>query len=81
MSILEQLLNFKLENPGLLAARETNGAEYTAHLLLAELHVELIATLKDSGCSEADIRYAIVSTAPSVSAASTCVTFRQRIVA
>ncbi|MFJ5292865.1 hypothetical protein [Streptomyces sp. NPDC088348] len=92
VSILEQLLNFKLENPGLLAAREMSGtsllaaphyvwvhtvlrdlleqagfraqsAEYTAHLLLGGLQVELIATLKASGCSEADIRHALVSTA------------------
>ncbi|MGN5637151.1 TetR/AcrR family transcriptional regulator [Streptomyces sp. AC154] len=92
VSILEQLLNFKLENPGLLAAREMNGtsllaaphyvwvhgvlgdlleqagiraqtAQYTAHLLLGGLNVELIATLKASGCSETDIRHAIVSTA------------------
>ncbi|NIY69381.1 TetR family transcriptional regulator [Streptomyces malaysiensis] len=92
VSILEQLLNFKLENPGLLAARESSGtnllaaphylwvhsvlcdlleqvgirapsAQYTAHLLLGGLHVELIAALKASGCSEADIRHALVSTA------------------
>ncbi|MFJ4830795.1 TetR/AcrR family transcriptional regulator [Streptomyces sp. NPDC088747] len=92
VSILEQLLNFKLENPALLAAREMNAtsllsaphyvwvhgvlrdlleqagfqaqsAEYTAHLLLGGLQVELITTLKASGCSEADIRHALVSAA------------------
>ncbi|MFJ6699477.1 TetR/AcrR family transcriptional regulator [Streptomyces sp. NPDC091272] len=92
VAILEQLLNFKLENPALIAAREMNStsllaaphyvwvhgvlrdlleqagfraqsAVYTAHLLLGGLQVELIATLKASGCSDADIRHTLVSTA------------------
>lgn len=92
VAILEQLLAFKLENPGLLAAREMNSAnllaaphyvwvldvlrdlveqggipapssEYTAHVLLGGLRMELITTLMASGSSAADIRDALVSTA------------------